>query len=157
MTAINANWPRWIKASVFSYMEAQIKAQLGQKFLVLVAGEPERDIGKNQDWIEIRLDGPTFYPWSSGNFLAMCEINFLISTVINEDNFYRGEKMKGVLANILSSSIQLYKYGDGPNDDQSRFGCLQLEERIITHDFGQIEPHVPLRQATVEAVFAAEL
>ncbi len=59
-------------------------------------------------------------------------------------------------------TVPVYKYGNGVGDDETQIGCLDLytdkpRDRIMVHDFGQVETDVKLQQATVEGQYKIEL
>jgi hypothetical protein len=62
----------------------------------------------------------------------------------------------GVAMTAFTQSISVYKYGDGPNDDQTLIGCLDLlqderkRERVQVNNFGIIESSTMIQQGTVE-------
>lgn len=149
MGQVNANWPRWIFASVSKHFDAR-----RQGLNLFIEGQ-HRDTSDAGAYIELRIDGPEFREDSKGYWRVFSEINVLVSTPLDDTNFHLHQVNIGIVAAAFTT-INIYKYGTGVLDDQSLLGCYQLvhdyigRERLIVSNFGQIDPAVKLLQATVE-------
>ena len=64
---------------------------------------------------------------------------------------------------MFKKTISVFRYGDGPNDDDSFVGCLVLQQSlrgrksVETNHFGLINLKDALLQATVEAEYRMQL
>jgi hypothetical protein len=83
------------------------------------------------------------------------EINILVNVKQSKDNVYRDSVLQGRFIDLCNDCIDVYKYGTGPEDDQSHLGCLILSskygEKIQTSNFGMRRPDTRLVQSTIEA------
>ena len=153
---INTNWPRWIFASLSSHFNGyrgsypfEVQSQFRQ-------GQSEAT-----DLFELRMDGPYFNEVSKDNYDVRCTINILVQTAIQAEQFHRIHTMVGQIAAGFSA-VQLFRYGDSDQDDQSAFGCMSVVsqpsgESIVVRHFGQVDVGLGVCQATVEATFKTEL
>lgn len=150
MTAINKNWPRWVFASVSKHIDDR------KDGLTLFIEGQHRDTEGLVDFLELRVDGPNFTEVSRGCFHFFVEVNILVQSAMDDSNFHRIHTDVGIAAAALTSSIPVFKYGTGVDDDQSLLGCLRLiqdkrgREKVQVSHFGQIDPVTKLMQATVE-------
>ncbi len=143
--SINPNWDKWIRASVNVYLKEQLLL-LDSSLKIFSEGAPEEDRNGAQDWVEMRLDGPTYKPQANDEWLVTVEINLLVTSLINEEPIYRHREIAGKIARILSSEIPLKEYGD---DDTMQFGCLQLKD-IYTHYYERVNADTPMKQVTLD-------
>jgi len=154
---MNENWSRWIRASIFKHFDDKRKG-----VHVFVEGSERTTSGKDQ-WAEIRFDGPFARENSKDCWELTIEINVLIESILNKDNLYVIEKPIGIMCAAFERNIIVYRYGDGPDDDQSILGCLQLlvndpeGDGIMVSRFGQIEPDTNLEAATIEGHYRMRL
>jgi hypothetical protein len=148
MAAINPNWTRWIKASVFSHLETELLAAI-PGLQVLIEPEPGIDHGSNQQWVELRMDGPDYDVYPSREWGVEVEINVLMSRLIGDGNIYTLDTLKGAVQEAMSGTINITKRGDGAQDDGSHVACLRLSD-LFTRDFGRVGPSHEMHQATTE-------
>jgi len=147
--ATNKNWPRWIFASVSKHFDAN------KDTLPLFIEGQYRNTRSEKDFLELRVDGPYFTEFSKGYWRAFIEINVLVQSAMDDSNFHRIHEDVGIAAAAFST-IHVYKYGNGVDDDGTLLGCLKLvadhrgKERIQINHFGQIGPSEGLMQACVE-------
>ena len=143
------NWPRWIISSIIEHF------RLRRQGLPFFVEGTHRDDIKDADGIELRIDGPNITEENKNYFYLDCEINILISSIINDINFYRIHEDVGIVSAAFTD-IQVFKYGEGIDDDQSLLGCMKLKQssgdkdKIQVNHFGQISPEIKLLQATIE-------
>lgn len=157
---INKNLPRWIRVSAMKYFIDQLTPQYptfcegmdadtkfgGKSFIEQIAR------------IEVRMDGPQLREFDSNRVRADIEMNFTC-TVQRQDgvSIWKLDDLIGAVVASFGSGFQVFKYGDGPDDDGAALGCMQLDVPKHTtqtiHYFGQIEPRQPLMQATVDGHF----
>ncbi len=146
------NLSRWLYASTSKYFNT---IALTNDLHFFVEGT-NRETNEQQKYIEFRLDGPNITELSKNYYRLDVEINILWSFNQDDEDFHAPESLKGILMDAMQN-ICIYKFGDGPNDDDSLVGVLQLKQnqRIVTrvNNFGQIRPDVRLLQGTVEGSF----
>jgi len=141
--------PRWILASVSKHFDAR-----RESLDMFIEGQ-HRDTQDKKNFIELRVDGPYFTELSKGYWRIYSEINVLVQSAMDDQNFHTIWTNIGIVAAAFTS-IPVYKYGNGPDDDGSLFGCMNLiseargKERIQVSYFGKIAPSAELQQATVE-------
>ena len=149
MSTINKNWPRWLFASVSKHFSDR------RSGLIMYIEGQHRDTRSLKDFIELRMDGPQFTEISHNYWKVYVEINMLVQSAMDNNNYHRIHTNVGIVAAAFSD-IVLYKYGNGPDDDQSQWGCLSLiqdsdkRQRLDIFHFGQIDRQTKLLQATVE-------
>jgi hypothetical protein len=154
--AILENVPRWLFASVANHFDEN-----RQGLSMFVEGQ-HRATRTLKDFIELRFDGPYLTELSKGYWKVYVEINVLVQSAMDDENFHRIHTNVGKVA-VAFSDIGVYKYGTGPDDDQSLLGCLKLvadargKERIQISHFGKIAPHTEVLQATVEGHYEMRL
>jgi len=147
---INANWSRWIFASVIQHFDAR-KADL----FLYVEGEHRETEGK-PNVMELRMDGPYTTEVSKNYFRVFIEVNVLIQTAVLNVDLYQHRTNIGAAEAAFTNSILLYKLGGLAGDTGDLVGCLRLEsdwrgrERVQTSDFGLVRPNTPVLQATIE-------
>lgn len=144
---IDPNWARWILAGVSDHFDAV-------SLPLFVEGQ-ERNTKDQKSTMELRLDGPWYNEVSKNYWKIRVEINILIQTAMRVADFHLHHTNMG-LVGAAFTDISIFRCGDGPADDDSFLGCLKLiqderkRERVVTSNFGQIETHVKIQQATVE-------
>ena len=147
--SINANWARWIFASVSDHFSTRSTLPL------YIEGQ-HRNTAELKDYLELRMDGPTWNEASKGYFIGSIEINVLITTAVDEEDYHRSHQFAGEVQTAFTKSIDVFKYGCNPQDDQSYLGCLTLKQSrpdrdfVELNQFGIIGINAPLVQATVE-------
>lgn len=157
MNVPDKNWARWTFASVSVFFEAR-----RQGLRLFIEGQ-HRDTRLEEDFLELRVDGPTLRQVSKGCWKLRIEVNVLVQSVFNDVNYHRVKQNSGIAQAAFETSIPVYRFGDGPDDDQSFVGCyiLQQDKRsrdfIELNDFGRIEKDVPISQATVEGHYVMTL
>ena len=149
---MNKNWTRWVCASILKHCDDIITID------TFIEGM-DRQTRDQTSLAEIRIDGPWFNEQNRDYWRLYIELNVLVPTVMDDDDLYLHYRNIGDVNMCFQNCIPVYKYGDGPDDDSSQLGCLQLvidrydREQIKTANFGQIDKSVQLQQATVEAHF----
>lgn len=151
----NPNWPRWIFATVSKHFADALTP-------LFIEGQ-HRDTRELKDFFEMRLDGPTLREVSKGYWILRIEINILVQSAMDDKNYHRIHQSVGNAAAAFDAVINVYKYGNNIQDDQSFVGCLRLLQNRETRDyleinhFGQIDKKTKLMQATVEGHYQMEL
>lgn len=151
------HWPRWIKASLSEHFDNVTGS------FVLFVENMHREEQADQDAVELRVDGPYLTEVSKGYWKVFCEVSLLLQTTMSATDLYREDRTVGVITKACSVGIQVFRYGNGVDDDDSSLGCFHVvadargKERIQTNRFGQIKPSVKLLQSTVEVHLVMEI
>ncbi len=147
----NKNWARWTHASIGDHFTTHFAAE---SLPLFIEGQ-HRDTSSLQDFVELRIDGPTLTEVSKDCWLFRVEVNILITSVMDDANYHRIQQNVGI-CQAGFTSINVFRYGNGLDDDQSFLGCLQLLQNKTNRDFleanqfGQIDIKTHILQATVE-------
>lgn len=146
----NKNWPKWLKASIYKHFDAR-KGSYNLSF----EGQLPKATNDLASWVELRVDGPYCRELSKDYWELYVEINTLISAQQSPDNLYAFDEMIGYFLAAFTSSIDIFKYGSGVDDNSAQLGCLSMligtRQQLQVSQFGQIEPDSHLQQAVVEA------
>lgn len=154
---LDQNLPRWIFASVSKHFDAR-----RQGIPMFIEGQL-RKTRAEEDFIELRVDGPYYTEISKGFWNVYIEINVLVQAAQDQADYHRIHKLVGVVAAAFTQVISILKLGDNVGDDDSLVACLKLlgdkekRERIQISHFGQVEPETGIFQATVEAHYEAQI
>ncbi len=158
---MNENWQRWIVSSIHKHFEAACSAATPalKYFIEAVPKSHEKDA--LTCWCEGRVDGPYWQFGTANESHCKIEVNMLISWKIDGKDFYKAERLKGLLTKAFTTSIPVFKLGTGIDDDPtSVVTCLQLvttgREAVVVSDFGQVGAGVQIKQATVEGHFSGD-
>lgn len=151
---MNANWTRWIHASLLVYVKTELDRL---NVPVHFEGETGERLEAELDWVDFRWNGPEAKEVSRSYWEIDVVLNFVITSTTSRTDTYTHKKFVGLVQSILKNSINVYKYGDTDVDDQSLFGCLQLKisnkQTISTNYFGRFADPIDLEQSTVEAEY----
>lgn len=148
---------RWIIASISKHFDDR-KGSID----LFIEGQI-RDTSDLKDFAELRIDGPYITEVSNGFYRIYVEINVLVQSSFDQQNYHRIYNTVGKIVTIFEKTISIFKYGTGSNDDDSLLLCLNLlgdigkRERIQVSHFGQIEPKTGIYQSTVEAHYVANV
>ena len=156
----NKNWRRWIHASAGEYLSDTAMAE-SLPWLIEGITDRDEDFMSKPDRVEIRLNGP--FTLRYGNcWNARVFINVIVSSAVGEiKDAYKLDEVLGVFHTAMDQPIEIFKRGDGPDDDDSSIGCLHpLGERstpIRVLDFGEVDPVDHIRQGMVTGTYEIEL
>lgn len=147
---MNPNWPRWIKASVVKAFQTE----LGDNLQMFVEECTDRSVLQgDSDFCELRLDGPTGYERSLGEWELTIEINVLVSSIRSEKDAYQIDRNNGLVAQCFTNGITVFRYGTGEGDDSGEEGCLILRtdknSGVVVSNFGA-PPDVRILQSSIE-------
>jgi len=159
---MDENLPRWVFASVTTHFDTQLSGQGS----VFVEGQPRKGFEGSEfkDYFEVRMDGPYFRQLSPLMWISKIEVNILVHSTQDYEDFHRIHQSVGYVANAFTP-VQVYKYGAGDDDDDSLIGCFTLIQiptastrgwLAISH-FGRIDPDNNIVQASVEGHYEAYL
>ena len=116
-----------------------------------VEGAEERDLSGENDWVEIRVDGPNVSEVSKDLLRVFCEINLLVCTHMDVTAPFEHVTNVGKVANVFED-FYIYRYGG----DKSKVGMFKLQpttdvkDKIQISNMGQIDPSIKLLQTTIE-------
>lgn len=153
----NRNWDRWLLASISQHFKVEVADKLS--LFMYVEGQ-HRDTNEQRQWFELRMDGPFAKETSRDYWKIKIEVNCLISTSASDRDYHQHRQNVGDTFSGFHSCISIFKYGNGPDDDQSKLGEAVLRSpnsSIVTSHFGRINPGTQLEQTTIEAHYVMEL
>lgn len=151
--AFDPNLPRWIKASVYKYFSDGIAPTLamGQGCPIYF-----NNYKGDQSWAELRMDGPMIEEYECQSYRIDITVDILITAFIGSDD-YALDRLVGFYGSLMDYDICCYKYGNGPQDDQSQFGVLQLypskRNKVDIVNFGLIAPEAKQKRSCCEAPY----
>jgi hypothetical protein len=158
---MNKNLPRWIMASCRKHFWDRRQGipiyfeHTGDKVLTDSNGKPIRN------YCEFRLDGPYEQQNNRIEFEYDIEINILCLSTLDDKYSDLIEQTLGIMAAAFTNCINVYRYGDGVDDDGTRVGTLILQqekgERINVNRFGQANAATRILQASVEGHYRMTL
>jgi len=114
-----------------------------------------RNTRNQEDFLELRVDGPQFTELSHNEWKIYIEVNILVQSVMDDKNYHRIHQNVGIVAAAFSD-IEVFKYGKLPGDNQELWTCIQLvqnersRQQINIFHFGQVDKQTRLMQAAVE-------
>jgi len=158
MGSPNQNWDRWIFASVSQHF----KDNVADVFTIKQFVEGQfRDTNKENEFFEVRVDGPVAREVSKNNWQLVAEINCLISTGFSDKDFHKHRRNVGRVSSGFNHCISVFKYGTDVDDDQTLLGVLHLrgptDDSVVTTHFGQVGPRTEMQQTTIEGHYEMEL
>ena len=146
----NANWPLWIIRSVTKHFTSSLSA-----YTTYVEGTTRKTSALEQ-FFELRVDGPDSLGLTKGQWRLDIVVNILIQVAVVDRSFNNDDKLIG-LATAAMTAIDVYRYGDGVDDDDTLLGCLQRVSGPEAHKFGILKPELKVIQATVESMYSISL
>lgn len=146
---MNANWSKWIKASVYNFLETE----LAPTFTFFEGNT--RKTGDQEFFFEVRIDGPIIYRQAKNTWKHVIQVNILCVAYLARNGFDL-TRLVGRAGSALSKKIPVYD-GDG-----ALLGCLALddtarEKYLRMREYGQIGPKVQQLQGTAEVTLYIEL
>lgn len=152
---LNFAWIGWIHASINKHFEDR-----RNMFSLYLEGD-ERVENDQEDFAELRIDGPFIItPHKDLHYLNI-EVNVLLQSVMDPKDLYKIQRLIGIFLAAFTNKIDVFKFGDGPLDDSTLLGCFKrqrdLKETIDVNYFGLIRQDTRIIQATIEAHYRLEL
>jgi len=150
---LSPNMDRWVFASVSKHFD-----DLKGSITLYIEGM-HRDTRKLEEFIELRVDGPTYTEISKKYWKLYIEINVLLQCAKNNQNFHRMRQLSGNVMEMFKPCITVYRYGD---DDSLVGTFVRMDQEAnrnnmqVSH-FGQVDPVNQLEQATVESHYVMHL
>jgi hypothetical protein len=99
--------------------------------------------------MEVRLDGPDYKEVSKGCFKVHVSVNHIITVLVDEQDLYVYDKVMGLAQAMYENCIPVFKYGDGPDDDNSGLFELIRVDKLRTIQYGQVNEKTRLLQGSV--------
>ena len=159
----NPNWPRWIFASLATYLK---QVATDNQLAALVEGLDERSTQfmEASDRVEIRITGPFIRELSHSYWELKVDANVLLSSRFDgpdTKNRYTFAEIAGIFQAAMDAAIAVYRYGNQPGDDETLVGCLSpltgRYDAVRVFHFGQINTTDGLRQSMIDAKYGMEL
>jgi hypothetical protein len=151
------HWPRWAFASFSKHFATHFEAE---NLNLFVEGD-DRETALLAKFCEFRMDGPRLRAVGRNRWEIFVPVNILVQTSMNDTNTHLHRTNIGIAESGFARTISIYKYGNGPDDDQSLLVCMSLmgdkNNPIKINDFGQVDTTVRLQQATVEGHYLGHL
>jgi hypothetical protein len=148
-------WIHWIYASINKHFTDN------KGTLPLYLEGDERTLQDEAQFYELRIDGPFILQPQKDEYILDVEINVLVQVHMDDQELYNIQTAIGPILKAFSNAICVYKYGDGPHDDNSFFNTLRLntrlDERVEVNYFGIIREDTRLTQATIEGHYRMEI
>lgn len=158
----NPNWARWIHASIGKYLK-----DVADTISIpsLVEGVEDRDdtFMESPDRVEIRVNGPFTKELSAGYHRLYVDVNVLVNSVMGgaTKTAYKLDEILGVFHNAMDGALATYRFGTGPDDDDSLLGCLTprpgKNDSIRVLHFGQLDRTDRIKQGMVDARYVMYL
>ena len=158
----NQNWPRYIYASVATYLKA-IAADNSVPALVEGLDERTDTYMESTDRVEIRVNGPYSQELSHNYFRLWVDVNVLLTSRMDASkNGYQIQRIAGIFLSAMDQPIPIWNYGDqagdfDPDDPETQIhlGCLSprpaTSESIKVLHFGQVDKTDRVKQSIVDA------
>lgn len=151
----NFAWTKWIRASINKHFE-----DIRSEYPLYLEGD-ERIESEENDFAELRIDGPAIKFLQKKLFFLDVQINVLVSSRMDPKNLYRDQLILGNFLLGFTNLIEVRRYGDGPTDDGSLLDCLHLQrdkkEVIDINNFGIIRQDTRITQQTMEGHYRLEV
>jgi len=152
---IHTDWIRWCYASINKHFD-----NLKGGYELYIEGDV-RTLQDEAEFAELRIDGPFITIPQKSLYLFYIEVNILCQTHLDPRQHYAAQQMVGLFARSFKNLINVYKYGDGPLDDESLLGCFHLsrdlKDTLDISYFGIIKNDTKILQTTIEGHYQLEL
>ena len=156
---LDKNWPRWLQISIDEYLGG-IATTESLPYITAGIDARTRDFMDEPERVEFRVNGP-FTSNPAGNDIDKVFINVIATSLTGDTkNKYKHHETLGIFYEALREPIPIFKYGDGPDDDDSHIGCLRVLEgnklgvRVI--HFTEVDPTDNVKQGMVAGAYEIE-
>lgn len=153
----NANWARWIYASLADYLK-EVADDASLPIFVESLDDRGTAFQEATDRAEIRINGPFTNELSRGYYKILVDANVLVSSRYDgkTKNGYELTRILGLFHEAMDSVIPVFKHGLQPGDDsEAQLGCLSPKagknENVRVLHFGQIDRTDRVKQGAVDA------
>lgn len=142
-------------------MSYDFNQEFDPSFQIFIEGT-HRGLPDDTELLEFRMNGPQRRQPSRGYFILVVQLNILVRSYMDDNDFHKIHRNVGLVANWLADNHCIYRYGDGVDDDDTLLGELHLQNRkkseiLQVNHFGQIDPKFRIQEATVEAEYTIHL
>jgi len=142
---MNKHWPRWVKSSIAKHFQTSLPSEVK----LVVEGESDHpDVTR----YELRIDGPNISETTKGRFTLTVYINLLVQVEMTQSDLYAFDRILGEGLPCFTTSIPIYKYGSGVDDNGELLGCFDQITSVITERYDQESPK-GLQCGTIEASY----
>jgi len=151
----DTNWERWCKISIIKHFDD------GKGDTKCFVEGFTRATQNDDDFFEVRIDGPELTQPTKGKWKLTFVVDILVVVKTGQDR-YRINRLTGRITELFLDCIEVRRWGDGSEDDQTVLGCLKLvphsgnEPVRVTH-FGKVKPDTEILQASVEGTFEIKI
>jgi len=164
---INENWAKWVYSSILNHFEESEYFIKWETYLEDPHTYDEQGItpmyidgcsfdSKDvKDYIEIRIEGPDIVEVSNNYFKITLDLNILTS-VTKDSNIWKTHELVGKVQKTFST-ISVYRYGSGTEDNNSLVGCLNRQNKMETIPWGQPDPNIKQIQQTIESQYKMQI
>lgn len=143
---------RWIASSVMVMLKGVIGRYNTGKIVLLQENDVTDDIiRKNPELIVVHFDGPNRIVGSNKNIKYYLTLNLAVTTHNQKNDLFAHERTLGVAAECFPSCLLVYRYGDGPLDNNNEVGLLQQITDPNTFGHGSPGADFPLYQSSISA------
>jgi hypothetical protein len=145
------HWARWSLSAFLKAMDL-VKGD----YPLYVEGD-ERTTRLDVNFVEVRVDGPDIDELCKNYFLLQCQLNVLINHKMSVTDLYSPERILGQFQTGFTNTVNVFRVGNGPDDDQSFLGCYQLIGPLDTSKFGVVNKDLRVVQLMLEARYKMQL
>ena len=145
---------RWVMASMADYFANTVNSSISPVPPFSVTGYTLNS-HETADHIEMRIIGPHLDDASGGGW-QQYEVGLSFLMTFRQDGIkdvFTLDRWLGVYGDALRKPINIYKRGDGIDDDESLLGCFQLRKQardlIRVDRYGFMDANVPVQQASI--------
>lgn len=148
----NPDWIRWFYSSFLDNFS-------GFSLPIFVVNQTRPSNISN--FVELRMNGPHINQinqnlWNIDVYLAC-----LITIINDETDQFKIQRYNGELLSYFKRDIPMFRYGDGPNDDNSQICCFRLcpnkGETLRSLIYGQTQGATRTTLCTVEAHYETSI
>jgi len=158
---MDTNIPRWLFSSLAQLFKEDSDALSLHYFVESVDEEEPEDFNRNSALF--RMNVPDVKLGSGSVSIYRIELQILLTCLPNTPNANAFDiyRWAGAFQERMLGYLPIYKYGNGPDDDQSLLGCLEPDPgvadyvRIVT--YGQIDKTSRVWQVSVNGRFILQL
>lgn len=159
MSSPDPNLPRWIVASLTQYFKDVADGLNLHYFVEGIDEEEPEDF--NRSSALFRVNGPDAR-LGGGKEIHRLELQILLTNLGNtQGDAYEPYRWAGKFQQVMLGPLPIYKYGTGPDDDQSLIGCLIPDPLVLDFvrivNYGQMNRTARVYQISVNGRFILEV
>jgi|SRR5215831_6900653 len=153
---LDQNLSRWIFASISKHFDDN------RNGIPLFIEGQTRNQETPTDSAELRMNGPYVNNPSHSLYFVIVDVNILIKCINDDSDAHKQWRMIGIFLEAFPPNFQIFKYGDGPEDNPNEMvGCLILQrdrgDEIIVNNFGEINPGTKITESTINGVYRMQM